>query len=148
MRLSECTPLSPRILYPHVRVSGLGAAVDARSQIGKSVCRIVAGEVEESKEIEAETIDVEDVQPQLTMPTPDLPSRPVIEDHRIDHWPPRPDLVTTMLRPAAYSVSLLAERQSFSQTKLQTGRNSKVRSRLFQSKRWKRHRSDRIETSR
>ena len=86
---SECTPLNPRILYPRTRGSGLGAAVDVRSQSGRSDGMIVAGEVEESKEIEAETIDIEDVQPQQIMPTPDLPSRAVIEEHRIDHCPPR-----------------------------------------------------------
>ena len=45
------------------------------------------GEVEESREMEADTY--EDVHPQQIMPTPDLPSRAVIEEHRIDHWPPR-----------------------------------------------------------
>ena len=89
MTPSEYTPLSPRILYPRIRGSGLGAAVDVRSQIGMNDGVIAVGEVEESKEIEAETIDVEDVQPQQIMPTPDLPSRAVIEEHRIDHWPPR-----------------------------------------------------------
>jgi hypothetical protein len=85
MRSSECTPLSPRI-YPRIWGSGLGAAVDVQ-QIGTSDGVVAAGEVEESPEIEADTN--EDVQPQQTMPTPDLPSRAVIEEHRIDHWPPR-----------------------------------------------------------
>ena len=57
---------------------------------------IVAGEVEESKEIEAETIDIEDVQPQQIMPTPDSPSRTVIEEHRIDHWPRAPGVTNAM----------------------------------------------------
>ena len=84
MRSSECTPLRPRILYPRIWGSGLGAAVDVR-QIGKKDGVVAAGEVEESREIEADTN--EDVQPQQIMPTPDLPSRAVIEEHRIDHWP-------------------------------------------------------------
>ena len=63
--------------------------MDVRSQIGTNDGVIVAGEVEESKEIEAESIDVEDAQPQQIMPTPDLPSRAVIDEHCIDHWPPR-----------------------------------------------------------
>ena len=89
MTPSEYTPLSPRILYPRIRGSGLGAAVEVQSQIGRNDGVIVAGEVEESKEIEADSIDIEDVQPKQIMPTPDLPSRAVIEEHRIDHWPPR-----------------------------------------------------------
>ena len=36
----------------------------------------------------ADTIDVEDAQPQQTMTTPELPPRAVVEQHRIDHWPP------------------------------------------------------------
>ena len=33
--------------------------------------------------------DAEDAQPQQSMKTPELPSRAMIEEHRIDHWPPR-----------------------------------------------------------
>ena len=38
---------------------------------------------------EDELLDAEDVEPLRTLPTPELPSRPEIEKHRIDHWPPR-----------------------------------------------------------
>ena len=57
MTPSAYTPLSPIILYPRVLCSGPGSAVDVRSQIGTNDDVIVAGEVEESKEIEAEHID-------------------------------------------------------------------------------------------
>ena len=70
--------------------------MEVQYQIGKNDGVIVAGEVEESKEIEAETIDIEDVQPQQIMPTPDLPSRAVIEEHRIDHWPRGPGVTNAM----------------------------------------------------
>ena len=85
MTLSEYTLLSPRILYPSIGGSGLGALVDVLSRVGLRD----AGEVHESKEIEADADDVEDAQTQQVMPTPDLPSWPVIDEHRIDHWPPR-----------------------------------------------------------
>ena len=35
------------------------------------------------------TYDAEDVQPHKSLTTPELPSREVIEAHRIDHWPYR-----------------------------------------------------------
>ena len=49
---------------------------------------MAAGEAEESG-FNADTVDVEDAQPQQTMTTPELPPRAVVEEHRIDHWPPR-----------------------------------------------------------
>ena len=63
MTLSEYTPLSPSVLYPRVGGSGLGAAVDVHSQVGLCDGTIAAGEVDESKEIAANTDDVEDAQP-------------------------------------------------------------------------------------
>ena len=63
--------------------------MDVQSQDGLRDGTIAAWEVDESKEIEAVADDVEDAQPQQVMPTPDLPSRAVIDEHRIDHWPPR-----------------------------------------------------------
>ena len=89
MTLSECTPLSPRIFYPRIAGSGLGAAVDVRFKVGLRDGTIAGGEVDEPKEMEADADDVEDAQPQQVMPTSDLPSRAVIDEHRIDHWPPR-----------------------------------------------------------
>ena len=32
-------------------------------------------------------VDAEDAQPQQSLQTPELPSRAMIEEHRIDHWP-------------------------------------------------------------
>ena len=78
-------PLSPSVNSLRVGGSDLGAAVVADGTIA-------AGEserVQESIEFNAEPLDVEDAQPQQVMPTPDLPSRAVVEEHRIDHWPPR-----------------------------------------------------------
>ena len=89
MTLSEYTPLSPRILYPRIGGSGLGDAVDVHFQVGLCDGMSAAGEVDDSNEVEADADDVEDAQPQQVMPTPDLPSRAVIDEHRIDHWPPR-----------------------------------------------------------
>ena len=40
-------------------------------------------------ELVDETFQAEDVQPQKVIATPELPSREVIEAHRIDHWPYR-----------------------------------------------------------
>ena len=37
----------------------------------------------------ATEVEVEDAQPQQSLKTPELPSRAMIEEHRIDHWPPR-----------------------------------------------------------
>ena len=44
---------------------------------------------EENGTFHADNIHVEDSQPQQTMITPELPPRAVVEEHRIDHWPPR-----------------------------------------------------------
>ena len=89
MTSSEYTPLSPGMRYSRIGGSGPGAAVDVQSQVGLRDGTIAAGEVDESKENEADADDVEDAQPQQVMPTRDLPSRAVIDEHRIDHWPPR-----------------------------------------------------------
>ena len=57
MTPSEYTPLSPRILYPRIRGSGLGAAVDGRLRRDGIVA---AGEAEEYGTLNADTVDVED----------------------------------------------------------------------------------------
>ena len=78
-------PLSPSVDFLRDGGSDLGAAVVADGIVA-------AGEterVQESGEFNAESLDVEDAQPQQVMPTPDLPSRAVVEQHRNDHWPPR-----------------------------------------------------------
>ena len=45
-------------------------------------------EAEESGMFNADTVDVEDAQPQQTTTTPEPPPRAVVEDNRIDHWHP------------------------------------------------------------
>ena len=63
MTLFENTLLSPIILYPRIGSSGLGAEMDVHSQAGLRDGTIAAGEVDDSKEIEADADDVEDAQP-------------------------------------------------------------------------------------
>ena len=41
------------------------------------------------QQLRDEAIEAEDIQPQKSMATRELPSREVIEEHRNDHWPPR-----------------------------------------------------------
>ena len=51
---------------------------------------MIGDEINAGEEVgRVDTIDDEDVQPQQVLNTPDLPSREVIEAHRIDHWPYR-----------------------------------------------------------
>ena len=50
---------------------------------------VATGAAEENGTFNADTIDVEDAQPQQTMTTPKLPPRAVVEHHRFDFWPPR-----------------------------------------------------------
>ena len=80
-------PLSPSIPLPSI--GGLGAEdgkpMGPLTQGGEyefvcGVCNV--GEEDGS-------FDAEDVQPQQTLRTPELPSRSVIEEHRIDHCPYR-----------------------------------------------------------
>ena len=63
--------------------------MDVHSQVGLRDGTIAAGEIDESKEIDADADDVEDAQPNQVMPTPDVPPRAVIDEHRIDRWPLR-----------------------------------------------------------
>ena len=80
--LSITPPIRPERLHPHCEGSGLrslgGRGGDEKTGDGAAM----AGE-------EEEIIDVEDVQPLQTLTTPDLPSRAIVEAHRIDHWPYR-----------------------------------------------------------
>ena len=77
-------PISPSVTPLPRRGSDLGTAVAMDGVVA-------AGEAEgiRSDEFSAEPLDVEDAQPQKVLPTPELPSRAVVEEHRIDHWPPR-----------------------------------------------------------
>ena len=84
---SSIAPISPSVSYPRVWASDLGGS-------GGSIRIVVQDWVERcdklfAGELEGETFDAEDVQPQQTLTTPELPSRAVIEEHRIDHWPYR-----------------------------------------------------------
>ena len=79
-------PLSPSVIDPRYEGSGLGAAVDKRVERDGIVA---AGEAEETGTFHADSPDVEDSQPQQTMTTPELPSPAVVEEHGIDHCPPR-----------------------------------------------------------
>ena len=83
------TPISPSIPYPRKRASG-------REGGDGNVGTVVVQDWVESYdklcfagELAEDTFDAEDVQPQQTLTTPELPSRAVIEEHRIDHWPYR-----------------------------------------------------------
>ena len=57
MTSSEHTPLSPRVFYPRIGVSGLGAAVDVHSHVGLRDGTIAAGDVDDSKGIKADADD-------------------------------------------------------------------------------------------
>ena len=87
-------PLSPSFDFLRDGGSGLGAAVDGCRQLVDGV--VAAGEAKElvppeqdSGAFDADALDAEDAQPQQGMPTPELPPRAVVEQHRIEHWPPR-----------------------------------------------------------
>ena len=77
--------IRPSIHYPRSRASDLGVR-------GGNDERLIAqdevdcGEANPAEEVEG-TFDVEDSQPLKTLTTPELPSREIIEAHRIDHWP-------------------------------------------------------------
>ena len=79
--------IRPSIHYPRTWASDLGMRDGVR---GSMYAQGVAGngEVNPAEGIE-EAYDAEDVQPLRTLATPELPSREVIEAHRIDHWPYR-----------------------------------------------------------
>ena len=86
------TPLSPSFLYPRAEGSGLGAVGgerrgdDAQNTRKSSRPLRSADEVHVGEDDDG-VIEAEDVQPQQTMSTPQLPPRAVIENHRIDHCP-------------------------------------------------------------
>ena len=73
-------PIRPRTPKPQNEGGDLGSLGGDRGQLG--VRHVLRGEAED-------VVEVEDAQPIRGMPTPTLPSRAVIEAHRIDHWPPR-----------------------------------------------------------
>jgi len=73
---SLTAPISPKS-YPRTEGDGLGADGSLREMLPA-----------EEADPEAD-VDAEDAQPQQSLRTPELPSRAMIEEHRIDHWPPR-----------------------------------------------------------
>ena len=76
MNNSLTAPISPKS-YPRTEGDGLGADGSLREMLPA-----------EEADPEAD-VDAEDAQPQQSLRTPELPSRAMIEEHRIDHWPPR-----------------------------------------------------------
>ena len=87
---SQAAPISPSKPkpYPRLWASGLGSCdgagiVELQDWVYGDD-KLLAGE-----EVDADTFDVEDVQPLPKFTTPELPSREIIEAHRIDHWPYR-----------------------------------------------------------
>ena len=64
-----------------------GGRVSGRTIVGDGT--LAAGEAEERpSEAVLDAEDVEDVQAQQVLNTPELPPHAVVEAHRIDHWPP------------------------------------------------------------
>ena len=85
---AQGTAISPRITTQTDRVSGLGALESGKGDNGV----LDYGEllpVDEVGEDEAVIDAREDVEPMRTLPTPIMPSKSEVEQHRIDHWPPR-----------------------------------------------------------
>ena len=82
-------PLSPQ--YPRTLCEDGGLGLDGGvSRGGRSREPRIIDELHPTEEVEGEVnADEEDVQPMRTLRTPDLPSREVIEEHRIDHYPYR-----------------------------------------------------------
>ena len=63
-----------------------GGRASGRANVGDGT--LAAGEAEERpSEAVFDAEDVEDVQPQQVLNTPELPPHAVVETHRIDHWP-------------------------------------------------------------
>ena len=85
MNESASPPLSPN-RYPRCGSNGLGVVGGKRVHFEVGDGMVATGELEE---IGAEALDAEDSEPRKPIATPDLPPRSVIEEHRIDHWPPR-----------------------------------------------------------
>ena len=84
---SSPSPVRPSTPSPKRLGSGLGSCAainDAQFGCGKVDW---SGEIHPAEEDEA--IDAEDVQPVKGLYTPEMPSRAVIEQHRVDHWPYR-----------------------------------------------------------
>ena len=77
--------IRPSIHYPRLRISDLGVR---GGNDKSSIAQDDGGEANPAEEVEG-TFDVEDSQPLKTLTTPELPSREIIEAHRVDHWPPR-----------------------------------------------------------
>ena len=82
---STSSSIRPSLHYPRLGASDLGVRGGERA-LAQGV-----GDCDEAYPAEegGDTFDVEDCQPMKTLATPELPSREIIEAHRIDHWPPR-----------------------------------------------------------
>ena len=85
MNESASPPLSPN-RYPRCGGNGLGTVGGKRVHFEIGDGMVATGEQEE---IGADALDAEDSEPRRPIATPDLPPRSVIEEHRVDHWPPR-----------------------------------------------------------
>ena len=77
------TPLSPSSQHPRYEGNGLGPVGGKQSGDDAQEVRY-ADEVHLGKDDDG-VIEAEDLQPQQTLSTPQLPLRAVIEDHRIYH---------------------------------------------------------------
>ena len=76
--------LSPN-RYPRCGSNGLGTVGGKRVQFEVGDGMVATGE----QEVQEQVFDAEDSEPTKPIATPDLPPRSVIEEHRIDHCPPR-----------------------------------------------------------
>ena len=85
MNSAASTPLSPSFPYPRSEGSGLGAV--GGKQKGDDAQKVRFADEVHVGEDDDGIIEAEDVQPQQTLSTPQLPPRAVIEDHRSDHAP-------------------------------------------------------------
>ena len=83
-------PISPSTRYPRLKGGDLEAGSRASGGATVGDGTLAAGEAEaHPSEAVFDAEDVEDVQPQQVLNTPELPPHAVVETHRIDHWPPR-----------------------------------------------------------
>ena len=86
MIAESSSPISPspnHKTYPSVDGSGRGLG-DGNGCSEKQECDEALPVAEDDVEF-----DAEDIQPVKSLNTPEMPSRAVVEEHRIDHWPYR-----------------------------------------------------------
>ena len=87
VNVAASTLLRPSFLCPRDESSGLGA-VGGKQKCDDAPWVIFVDEVHAGEDDDG-IIEAEDVQPQQTMSTPQLPPRAVIDDRMIDHCPYR-----------------------------------------------------------